>query len=283
MKKMLIAYVPVLHKGYLKLFESCRGGTLWLLNQEVARDLGFDYIARKDFLRAIESDYMRDAISTFGIFKNVFVLSSKRMKYFNNLDLARTFVLPDEDISRAFVEKHLPGKKIEYQSIFLRWHRNNVEEKKEVSVDQTISVGEFERSIMESAIIEGQKSGDWWRCVGGILLKDGVVIMVSHNTHVPDPQMPYAFGDPRSIFKKGLNFGLSTADHAESVLIAEAARRGISLEGCKLFITDFPCPYCAKLIARSGIKQVFFRKGYAVLDGEDILKSKGIDLIKVDI
>jgi len=281
MKKMLIAYVPVLHKGYLKLFESCRGGILCLLDQEVARDLGFDYIARKDSLRAVDSDHMKDAIFALGIFEKVFVLSPKRRKYFNNF--ARTFVLPDEDISRVFVDKYLSGKKIEYQSIFLRWHKNNVEEKKEVSAGQTISVGEFERSIMKSAISEGQKSGDWWRCVGGILLKDGVVIMVAHNTHVPDPQMPYAFGDPRSIFKKGLNFELSTADHAEAVLIAEAARRGISLEGCKLFITDFPCPSCAKLVARSGIKQVFFRKGYSLLDGEDILKNKGIDLIKVYI
>ncbi len=281
MEKMLIAYVPVLHKGYLKLFESCRSGILGLMSKGVIDKLGFDYIVRKDSLRAIDEDLVRRAVSTMDIFSNVFVLNPKMEDYFNRFEGA--FVFPDEDVSRAFAEKYLQGKKVEYQSIFLRWHRGNVEEKKEISVGQTISVSEFEKSIMKFAVTEGEKSGDWWRRVGGILLKDDVVIMVAHNTHVPDSQMPYVFGDPRSIFKKGLNFELSTADHAEAVLIAEAARRGVALEGCKLFITDFPCPPCAKLVARSGIKKVFFLKGYAVLDGETILKNKGVELIKIDI
>jgi len=68
-----------------------------------------------------------------------------------------------------------------------------------------------------------------------------------------------------------------------AMLIAEAAKRGISLEGTNLYVTDFPCPPCAKLIARSGITRLYFSRGYAVLDGESTLKNKGVELVFVDV
>ena len=37
--------------------------------------------------------------------------------------------------------------------------------------------------------------------------------------------------------------------HAEARLIAAAAREGRATAGAVLYVTDFPCPPCAKLIA----------------------------------
>ncbi len=70
--------------------------------------------------------------------------------------------------------------------------------------------------------------------------------------------------------------------HSEAGAIAEAARKGISLEGADLYVTTFPCPPCGKLIAYSGIKRVFYKNGYGVLDSERILKDKGVEIIKVE-
>jgi dCMP deaminase len=41
--------------------------------------------------------------------------------------------------------------------------------------------------------------------------------------------------------------------HAEQNSIADAARRGISLEGATAYISHFPCINCAKILASSGI------------------------------
>jgi dCMP deaminase len=88
-------------------------------------------------------------------------------------------------------------------------------------------------------------------------------------------------GDPRSNFYKGVGFELSTATHAEARLIAQAARDGTSTEGAVMYVTDFPCPPCAKLIAAAGISRLYFRSGYAVLDGQQVLESAGVDLIQI--
>jgi dCMP deaminase len=45
--------------------------------------------------------------------------------------------------------------------------------------------------------------------------------------------------------------------HAEANAIATAARSGIALEGCTLFVTALhPCADCAKLIIQAGITKV---------------------------
>ena len=49
-----------------------------------------------------------------------------------------------------------------------------------------------------------------------------------------------------------------------------------------MYVTTFPCPTCAKLIAYSGIKKLYAGGGYAVLDGELVLKAKGVKIIFVE-
>jgi dCMP deaminase len=49
-----------------------------------------------------------------------------------------------------------------------------------------------------------------------------------------------------------------------------------------MYVTTFPCPPCAKMIAFSGVKKLYYAGGYGVLDGEAIMKSKGVEIIFVD-
>jgi dCMP deaminase len=101
------------------------------------------------------------------------------------------------------------------------------------------------------------------------------------NEHNPHPLSAYAVGDPRANFSQGVHLELSTATHAEARLIAQAARDGVSTKSAVMYVTDFPCPPCAKLIAAAGIAKLYFRTGYAVLDGEDVLAAAGIEVIQV--
>ena len=51
--------------------------------------------------------------------------------------------------------------------------------------------------------------------------------------------------------------------HAEQNAIADAARRGSSVEGCVAYVTHYPCINCAKILAASGIAEIKFRGDYA--------------------
>ncbi len=50
--------------------------------------------------------------------------------------------------------------------------------------------------------------------------------------------------------------------HAEQNAIADAARRGSSVEGCTAYVTHFPCINCAKILAAAGIAEVRYRIDY---------------------
>lgn len=50
------------------------------------------------------------------------------------------------------------------------------------------------------------------------------------------------------------------SEHAERNAIYNACRLGVSVEDCKIYITDYPCADCARGIIQSGIKHVIAPK-----------------------
>lgn len=50
--------------------------------------------------------------------------------------------------------------------------------------------------------------------------------------------------------------------HAEMLAITDAARRGVSVSGCTLYTTTFPCHNCARHIVASGISRVVYIHPY---------------------
>jgi dCMP deaminase len=50
--------------------------------------------------------------------------------------------------------------------------------------------------------------------------------------------------------------------HAEQNAVADAAKRGSSLEGCIAYVTHYPCVNCAKMLAAAGIAEIRFRTDY---------------------
>jgi dCMP deaminase len=50
--------------------------------------------------------------------------------------------------------------------------------------------------------------------------------------------------------------------HAEQNAVADAARRGSSLEGCIVYVTHYPCINCAKILAAAGIAEIRYREDY---------------------
>lgn len=275
-KEIIVAYVPVLHEGYMRFFgKHPKAKELYLLGPRIIKD----YKQLTKDLRAIEPKLMKTIIDSLGLFNVVKVVSDLELVKVSSQKI--TLIMPDEDVMHDLKERYLPESSVVFDSIFLRWDKHKSFDGKPVDADQTISVKSIDKKLIKELKVEAEKSSDWWRHIGAAVVKDGKVILKTHNHAVPSEQMPYVEGDPRADFSKGINIELSTVFHCEAKLIAQAAKEGISLEGSSLYVTTFPCPPCAKLVAFSGIKKLYYADGYGMLDGERILKSKGVEIVFV--
>lgn len=273
----IVAYIPVLHEGYKRFFDKYPNiKDLYILGTDITSD--FKSLTKD--LRALSPEVIRESLKGWNRFENIYIANKTSLiSLGKNTSL---IVMPDEDVMREIKKSYFPKNKTKFDSIFLRWDKHKSSEGVPVQADQIISSKKSDQKIIELIQKEAEKSSDWWRHVGAAVVKASKVVLLSHNHHVPSEHMPYQDGDPRSDFSKGVNLELSTAIHAEASLIAEAALKGMSLKGASMYVTTFPCPPCAKLIAYSGIKKLYYSGGYGVLDGESILKSRGVDIIFVD-
>lgn len=71
--------------------------------------------------------------------------------------------------------------------------------------------------------------------------------------------------------------------HAEQNAIAFAAKYGVKLSDCEIYITQSPCINCAKLISASGIKKVFYINEYRLTEGIDFLNKHNVEVKKIDV
>lgn len=276
MDKVIIAYVPVLHEGYYRLFDKYKNASLYILGKDIISE--FTYLSKE--IRQLDPELIKKSVESWGVLKSVEVLNTEGILKLTEQDVE--FVLPNEDIMHEFAEKYLKGKSVIFDQIFLRWDKHKIMEEKPVNADQRISRDAFDNEIINKLKIESEKSSDWWRRVASAVIKNGEVLLMAHNEHLPSPHSPYADGDPRNVLHKGIGTDIATAIHSEAKLIAEAARKGISLDGASLYVTIFPCSLCAKQIAFSGIKKIYYGGGYQMLDQETVLHSKGIEIIFVE-
>lgn len=276
MSEAVLAYVPVLHEGYRRFLQAHGPGrALYLIGAELhaeQRPLAKD-------IRALGAEHAAAAIGAWGICESVAVLDLAGAE---RLAAERpALIAPAEDVSYAVVERFFARCEVRYDTVFLRWDKTRTAALLRPEAEPAGAGDPPLAELAAAATAAAGESIDWWRRVGAaIRFADGTV-ETACNEHLPHQLAPYAAGDPRSNFYKGVALELSSAHHAEARLIAAAARSGRSTEGAVMYVTDFPCPPCAKLIAAAGVARVYFREGYAVLDGEDVLRSAGVELLRV--
>ena len=270
----IITFLPALHSGYISFFKKYSGGILYVLGKDFIVD--FPHIERD--LRTPSFNELKKMIDSLGIFKEVIEINRNSI-----LDIPAdvAVVMPEDEITRGVAEKYLPTRAIQFENIFLRWNRQISTTELIVPPDRIISYEQADKELINKAVSLSAQSSDWWRQVGALLVKEGKVILTGFNSHLPSDFNLDSMGDPRSNFDAGIRFDLSTAIHGEARAIAEAAKKGIAVEGASLYVTTFTCPTCAKLIAEAGIKKVYYSTGYSLLDAENILKAFGIEIILV--
>ena len=276
-KTAIIAFVPVIHRGYVEFFKS-EPGDIYVFGNEIIKQ----YVHLTRDLRTIDPAEAVAALSAIFPDRTIRVLEPVMVGELKGVSI----VMPDDEVCHDFAEKNFvgkdfAGKKTKFVSVFLRWNRVITFKENEIDPKRKISKDDFDKKIIAEAFKETDKSSDWWRQIAAIVVKDGKVLLKAHNHHMPTDFHLAVNGDPRSNFDAGQHGEIYTSIHAEASLVAEAAKKGISLDGLTLYSTTFPCPNCARLIAKAGIKKVFYSKGYSLLDAERILEHFGIEIVMV--
>lgn len=276
-EKILIAYVAVPHAGYLNFFRQYAGSILYILGEEFTKK--FPSLVRH--LPGVTPEESKKMIEALGIFSEVYVLTHAMLDTVRRSEI----VMPDEDVSHAFAQDLGVDAPVTFDGSWrLRWDWGTTQQKHRPKNERRISTDILDRELMSSALGVAQKSSDWWRQIGALLVsKKGKVLLVAFNQHLPSEQSAYCYGDPRSNFEPGQSIEFSVALHAEARIFAEADKHGICTKGCSLWVTTFPCPPCAYLCAFTGIERLYYADGYALVAGAEVLESKGVEIIRVEM
>ena len=272
MDSILLLSMPVVHRGYLDFFDRVKGRV-----KEIGV-LDSAFIAEcsqsKPDIAAIEPSVI------VALLKG---LEYERVTLFTRKDLdrlkGRQVVLVNDQLSRRFADIYLERSTIQWESVFLRWDRDTVFATNDVLATEDMSPENI--AFMEEAYREAVKSSDWWRQVGAVIVKDGEIILRAYTTGIPDDHEPYKVGAVRDFLQPGERPELASTIHAEQLLVARAAKEGVSLSGGSLYITHFPCSVCAKIISQSGIAVCYYGEGSSNIDGKNVLESAGIRVLLV--
>lgn len=271
----LLMYMPALHDGYLQFIDKHPDDQLGILDEDLLKAVP----ALERDVRAINPGIMQEALSALYKDREVNLLGKRAVSLLPK-DILVT--MPDEDISHEIAEEHFGLHTVEFEPVFLRWDKQITTHESVVPPHRIISTDEFDREIISIASEQAAKSHDWWRQVGAALVKDKKVVYAGYNDQRPVKDYGLnTFGDPKMNFGPGEKIELSKFIHAEATIIATAAKEGVELKGCSIYVTTFPCPVCARLLVEAGIEKVFYQDGYSVMDAEDVLNAANVELVRV--
>ena len=261
----------MIHAGYQALLDRHPDAEVLLLGDSFADDFP---VLRKE-IRALRPEQAAGWLRAAG--RSVRVVQRDTLAAALGPDL----VVPDEQLLRSVLDRWPAPGRVHWEATFLRWNRPATEDPQPVDGTPTVPAAALDDTILGRLRAEAQRSSDWWRQVGAVAARDGELLYATHNEHQPTEYAPYLDGDPRNEYSRGVRIDLSTALHAEAAVVAQAAADGVSLRGADLYVSTFPCPGCARLIAAAGFARCYFVDPYAVLHGDEILRAAGVALIRV--
>lgn len=132
----------------------------------------------------------------------------------------------------------------------------------------------LDNRYLRMAVIWAENSYCIRRKVGAILVKDKMIISDGYNG------TPAGF---ENICEDENNLTKPYVLHAEANAITKVACSHNSSMGATMYVTTSPCIECSKLIIQAGIKRVVFNNKYHNMDGCDLLKRAGIEVVFLDI
>jgi dCMP deaminase len=127
-------------------------------------------------------------------------------------------------------------------------------------------------TYLKMALVWATLSKSKRKKVGALVVKNGVIISDGYNG------TPTGFPNDCEDIDGNTHWYVL---HAEANAILKTARSTQDISGSTLYVTLSPCKECCKLIIQSGIKKVIYIEEYRDLDGIKILKTAGIEILKI--
>ncbi|TSC54661.1 MAG: dCMP deaminase [Parcubacteria group bacterium LiPW_30] len=281
MRTVAVAYIPVFHEGYRRFIEESGAQELHLLHPSVSHAIVG--IARD--MRAVEPKLLAMMLNqTKGLVSPALdLVSVVNTVGLRSLAMRKDvrLILPDEDVSRYVAKRFFGRKRITFIPFFLRWDGMAALSKLPPDEDIIVTSSEAARKFLRQADELSKRSSDFWRQIGAIAVTRDGKRLAAFNESVP-PQQQYANGDPRSNFQAGEMIECSLFMHAERALLtAAASRKNISLRGADIYQTVFPCVSCAQMLAEARVRSVYFKDGYANLNGREALRNREVKVVRV--
>ncbi len=117
------------------------------------------------------------------------------------------------------------------------------------------------------------------RAIGAVIVKDKRILTTGYNG-APSGifncrDKGYCMRDELGI-KSGTQQEKCYAVHAEQNAIAQAAKKGISVDGATLYCTHQPCTICTRIIINSGIARVVYKHPYPDEFSMELFNEAGI-------
>ena len=131
----------------------------------------------------------------------------------------------------------------------------------------------FDARYLEMASVWARNSYCKRRQVGAIIVKDRMIISDGYNG------TPSGF---ENVCEDENGVTKPYVLHAEANAITKVAKSSNSSDGATLYVTASPCMECSKLIIQAGIKRVVYRDEYRILDGVELLRRAGVEVVKYD-
>lgn len=123
---------------------------------------------------------------------------------------------------------------------------------KNYKADQLKTRLDWDEYFMSIALLASCRSPCERLNVGSAIVKNNRLISMGYNGYIP--------GAPH-ISRVEDNHEQSII-HSEINAITDCARRGVSLDGSKIYVTHYPCINCFRSIAACGIKNVIYLEDY---------------------
>lgn len=286
-KILIIGEFTVFHKGYVEFLHKMKKGeenlvfSVGILSDELIKEL----TALETDIRKIPPEDIKQILNSYIKVEEYFSIKKDNLSaIMENLKPDKIFILQgdkSEDFAKeCFVDNDYKNI-IEYHDIRLRWSDDKVQEFKKEASELTKEELQEHQRFMDEALQEAEKSKCWWRQVGAVAVQNEKIIFRGFNKMLPTEDECYKIGCIRDSIKPGKSPEVCSVTHAEASIISLAANEGISLKDTVLYVTHFPCPACAKLVALAGFKKVVYTRGSSVFDGERVIASRGVDIIKI--
>jgi dCMP deaminase len=141
----------------------------------------------------------------------------------------------------------------------------------------------WDEYFVEICAVVARRSTCLRRHVGAILVRDRRILATGYNGPPRGLKHCAELGGcyrERMGVPSGQRHELCRALHAEQNAIIQAALHGVGTPGSTMYVTNFPCSLCVKMLVNAGVVRVVYRGEYPDALAAEMLAEAGVEAVR---